>query len=242
MIRELTEKDIDRLDDILCGMGENVMDLESIDGFFCAIACSPKVIEANDYLPVIFGGELHFEDEAILSETMELLFSFSNGVNARLRRPLKEPSDLYFPQWLNETDEDDVDGRLWAIGFMTGVSIFCEPWKTFLDDGETAQLLMPMMEFSGQGQEDIDIRTDPIPKNKQTEMLGFMFICLHEIYEHFADERNKSYKKKGLIKQSVDIFQGPIKSRSIGRNDLCHCGSGQKFKKCCLNKGQQVTH
>jgi uncharacterized protein YecA (UPF0149 family) len=24
----------------------------------------------------------------------------------------------------------------------------------------------------------------------------------------------------------------------LGRNDPCHCGSGKKFKKCCLNKGQ----
>ena len=21
-----------------------------------------------------------------------------------------------------------------------------------------------------------------------------------------------------------------------GRNELCHCGSGKKYKKCCLNK------
>lgn len=23
---------------------------------------------------------------------------------------------------------------------------------------------------------------------------------------------------------------------SLGRNAACHCGSGKKFKKCCLNK------
>ncbi len=25
-------------------------------------------------------------------------------------------------------------------------------------------------------------------------------------------------------------------SSSIGRNDACHCGSGNKYKNCCLNK------
>lgn len=25
----------------------------------------------------------------------------------------------------------------------------------------------------------------------------------------------------------------------IGRNDVCHCGSGKKFKKCCLSRGEQ---
>jgi uncharacterized protein YecA (UPF0149 family) len=23
----------------------------------------------------------------------------------------------------------------------------------------------------------------------------------------------------------------------VGRNDPCHCGSGKKYKKCCLLKG-----
>lgn len=26
-----------------------------------------------------------------------------------------------------------------------------------------------------------------------------------------------------------------LKQRKVGRNDLCPCGSGKKFKKCCLN-------
>jgi len=31
--------------------------------------------------------------------------------------------------------------------------------------------------------------------------------------------------------------QQPIKHTKIGRNDLCPCGSGKKFKKCCLGNG-----
>lgn len=27
---------------------------------------------------------------------------------------------------------------------------------------------------------------------------------------------------------------------TLGRNDLCHCGSGKKYKKCCLDKDQQA--
>lgn len=28
----------------------------------------------------------------------------------------------------------------------------------------------------------------------------------------------------------------------IGRNDPCHCGSGKKYKKCCLLKDQLKAH
>ncbi len=29
-------------------------------------------------------------------------------------------------------------------------------------------------------------------------------------------------------------------SKKVGRNDLCGCGSGKKFKRCCLNKKQRT--
>lgn len=35
-------------------------------------------------------------------------------------------------------------------------------------------------------------------------------------------------------------FAGPIRrmQKRIGRNDLCYCGSGKKFKKCCMRRSQ----
>jgi len=46
-----------------------------------------------------------------------------------------------------------------------------------------------------------------------------------------------------IIQHEVDHFEGktildhqlkPIRKEKIGRNDPCPCGSGQKYKKCCL--------
>jgi hypothetical protein len=38
-----------------------------------------------------------------------------------------------------------------------------------------------------------------------------------------------------------DEHEGPETpaSKKVGRNDPCLCGSGKKFKKCCLNKSRQ---
>ena len=34
-----------------------------------------------------------------------------------------------------------------------------------------------------------------------------------------------------------------VKDHKIGRNDPCRCGSGLKYKKCCLNSGKyETTH
>ena len=32
------------------------------------------------------------------------------------------------------------------------------------------------------------------------------------------------------------------KRNKIGRNQKCPCGSGKKYKKCCINKQQQVRN
>lgn len=36
-----------------------------------------------------------------------------------------------------------------------------------------------------------------------------------------------------------DVEPKPPTSKKLGRNDPCPCGSGKKFKKCCLNKSRQ---
>ena len=227
---------------ILGSMGEETMELESVDGFFCAIACAPEAIAPSNYLPVIFGGEIQFSDEDLLNETMPLLFSYWNAVLSKLREPVEGPDDYYFPYCLKDTEGDDIDGRLWAIGFMIGISVFPEPWQRIMDDENITQFLMPMMAFAGQNQENPELKTDPIPEGEQEKLLATMFHCLHEIYDFFKEERKKTSRKKSFSKDTVNVFQTPSTAMNIGRNDPCHCGSGAKFKKCCLNNGQEMIH
>ena len=51
-----------------------------------------------------------------------------------------------------------------------------------------------------------------------------------EIYHYFEDGEEKV--------EQLHIWKGGRvrRTKKIGRNDPCPCGSGKKFKKCCLNK------
>jgi hypothetical protein len=44
------------------------------------------------------------------------------------------------------------------------------------------------------------------------------------------------------IKNHYDMFKGSLKKKKIGRNEPCHCGSGIKYKKCCLkdDEGKKI--
>jgi hypothetical protein len=39
-----------------------------------------------------------------------------------------------------------------------------------------------------------------------------------------------------VILQKLSAFFAPKEVPLLGRNEPCHCGSGRKYKKCCLEK------
>ena len=47
--------------------------------------------------------------------------------------------------------------------------------------------------------------------------------------EEFKEDIEKKIKEKGFVPEET-------RKRKLGRNELCHCGSGKKYKKCCLNR------
>ena len=62
---------------------------------------------------------------------------------------------------------------------------------------------------------------------------------LHEEAHYLAaQERLAKLNAAWERKRRADQVQSPVvrKQPKIGRNDFCPCGSGKKYKKCCLNK------
>jgi uncharacterized protein YecA (UPF0149 family) len=52
------------------------------------------------------------------------------------------------------------------------------------------------------------------------------------------------HKKLGAIyahahKRARATVADSLFQQSVGRNDACPCGSGKKYKKCCMGKGLQ---
>jgi uncharacterized protein YecA (UPF0149 family) len=51
-------------------------------------------------------------------------------------------------------------------------------------------------------------------------------------------KRRKGFPTETKVKRGVRIVHGGKElSEKLGRNDLCPCGSGKRFKKCCLKSG-----
>ena len=58
---------------------------------------------------------------------------------------------------------------------------------------------------------------------------------------HFFEtmsKRRKGFPSETQVKRGERVVHGDkVLEEKLGRNDLCPCGSGQRFKKCCLKKG-----
>jgi hypothetical protein len=53
------------------------------------------------------------------------------------------------------------------------------------------------------------------------------------------NKRRRGFPSERQVKCGVRFVHGDkLLEEKLGRNDLCPCGSGKRFKKCCLKSGR----
>ena len=58
------------------------------------------------------------------------------------------------------------------------------------------------------------------------------------IFFETMSKRRQGYPSETQVKRGVRVVNGDkLLEEKLGRNDLCPCGSGNRFRKCCLSKG-----
>lgn len=70
----------------------------------------------------------------------------------------------------------------------------------------------------------------PNDRNVIRGIIGLEYDWQHDDTLEDALEKSPLGKNNGLSPKNVRFQR-----KKLGRNDLCHCGSGKKYKKCHLN-------
>jgi hypothetical protein len=71
------------------------------------------------------------------------------------------------------------------------------------------------------------------PWHKQT-----MNISTNSHFFETMSKRRRGYPSETKVKRGVRVVHGnKLLEEKLGRNDPCPCGSGKRFKKCCLEEG-----
>ncbi len=221
---ELNEDEIERIHQFLIvHENDESMNIEELNGFFCALAAIPREVPAAEYLPLVFGRDIA-EVRGIISpkesgEISQLLHSHLNYVIAALA------SETYAPILLADKD-GNVLGNDWALGFLKGFTLPANERSKEMhaaEEEEFAPLLLPMFMLVHEHDPDPKMRTPPILDRE--ELMQMMTVSANAIYQYFRPE---------LYPREENFIPEPLRAApKVGRNEPCPCGSGKKYKRCC---------
>jgi uncharacterized protein len=184
LAQPLTDTELDRLDDFLQAVNPvEGMSLEELDGFFCALICSPEVVPPSEYLPIVFGGEIVQERGGRTLELLNLLTRHWNTIATTLLRD--EPYEILIERG-DDGDDGDLAGEEWAQGFELGMSLRDESWNRLIEDDEFSVALIPIIALAEASNPDSGLtKMTPEVRAEAIEALSEGVLVY---YHYFRDE------------------------------------------------------
>jgi uncharacterized protein len=200
-------------------MDEGIFDISTLDGFFTAIVSGPVAIPPSVWLPVIWGDfEPEWESEAAFSEIFSLLVRYMNSIAAFLMESPDDFEPLYEERLVDERVYTVVDE--WCEGYLMGVNLSSDQWMT--DEEEMTALLAPILAFT----ETTQWLGHNLADDEAENMRQAIAPNVRSIHAYWLARRDEYPPSNSPVRRHAP---------KVGRNDPCPCGSGKKYKKCCLH-------
>lgn len=123
---------------------------------------------------------------------------------------------------INKSENGDFTGNDWARGFFRAF-LLSDTFDKIIRNEICSVMLKPILAIAGKHKGDLQIVNfmKGITEEMRREFVLAMSGCTARIYETMKDNAKS---------------ESAIQNVKIGRNDPCYCGSGKKYKKCCMNR------
>lgn len=198
---------------------EGVLDISALDGFFTALVSGPEVIVPSRWLPAVWGDyEPEWKNQKEFETVFSLLIRHMNGIAATLMEQREDFEPLFLERVVEGKTCTIVDE--WCEGYVRGMKLAEEAWGS--GGLEMRVLLMPILAFTGETDWKAHDLTDVEIKNLHVAITR----NVREIHAYWLARRETEGPSQQPVRHSVP---------TVGRNDPCPCGSGKKYKKCCLH-------
>jgi uncharacterized protein len=189
--------------------------LEEADGLLTALAAGPGRATPSEWLPEILrapGENSGFDSPEHKSQVIGLL----KRRFASLERDLA--GDVAPAAWVYDADID-MRGTLWARGYLHAMSLRKDAWEPLIRDQHLANtLVMPLLALLPDEEEGAGGALSYERRSSLIRMLPDIAL---------ATKAHCTGSWHPLL--NIPLQRTP----KIGRNDLCPCGSGKKYKRCC---------
>jgi uncharacterized protein len=192
---------------------DTAMPFDMFDGFLTALVIGPGMVMPSAYMPVVWGTK---DGEGPIWDGVEQ-FQYFMGLTQRhwsaiaARRNADAPHD---PQTGFFGGEDTA--RVWAHGFARGMELGGDAWKQLFHDESISPAGMQILALA--------LAEDELSDEDREAIAEDLPEIVREIAAYWRDA------------PALPIPQLPDRVEKIGRNEPCPCGSGKKYKKCCMNK------
>ncbi len=211
-----------KLQRLLEEIGRKYLKVEYLHGYMTAVLCAPETIMPSIWMDVVTGGEdsdreVVFDSKQQMNEYTGIIMDMHNEIaDTTLHGPFKPLFSI-----------DDIEitpeaAQTWCAGFAAGLDLWEVP---FFEDEESVRFIIPVLCFSGSTEFE-----ELFSKHPAEIIEEYKRAALSSIPDRIVSFRR--YNQFGPDDYETEEEDDPF--LKVGRNDLCPCGSGKKYKKCCL--------
>jgi uncharacterized protein len=214
----LSDGEFETLSDLLDA--HSPFDFDGLLGLLHAVVLAPSPLQPSVWLPVLLPEGLGDLDDDTVKEFIGLVMRQYNDVVDGLAR-----SSATMPM------AEDVEGcESFAAGYVAGAEL--DPAWIGNDDRWT--FAAPLAYLAGRLDlvpatmlEDILRHLEPDPKELVRQQMGGLIAATNESFEKH---------RRASLSQRPRLTPG-----RVGRNEPCPCGSGKKYKRCCVGRSDSPT-
>lgn len=212
---QLGEFLLDRVDEdaVEDEQDEGILNISTLDGFMTALVSGPETVLPSQWLPAVWGEfEPEWASAGQLQDTLNLMMRHMNGIVGVLIEDPEQFEPIFLQHEIDGKEYTIVDD--WCEGYLRGMALHGEAW---VEEGECATWLEVLRLFATEtGWDALEAMSeDEIVRQQQRIAPN-----VRSLHAYWLQRRSggQPFRRE---------------APKPGRNALCPCGSGKKFKKCC---------
>lgn len=222
--RPLNEAESDWLDEILLEYGgdNSLLGLSDLDGYLTALVSGPQAVMPSVWMPTLWGGVEHAPKWKSAKEFQRFTTLVMQHMNSIVYELMNVP-EQYQALFMHSTGSEPpvLIAEEWAFGYMRGVDLGAWP-------ALPADIQVHLDAIALHGREENLERMGELSLEAHQRSIAAIEPAVRALHAYWLAQRSPGPDSRP---QQPILRSGP----KTGRNDPCPCGSGKKFKQCCLH-------
>ena len=202
--------------------------ISAVNGLLTSIIIGPRPVPPNVWMRCIWPeGQPRWQSQHQAERIASLLVRHLNTIAVLLAGQPPKYAPLTYTRIAGKESSEIVTD--WCFGFLCGVKLDNEAWKPVV--GTPADPFLALIRAYIEPEKEVHalILSKLTPADGAPSQV--LSTCVLELHRFWLSRPSK--------KPAAPAGSGMPLPLKIGRNDLCPCGSGRKYKQCC---GSELPH